>query len=516
MLSGLQAAFRDQAVLIDEYFFLCLSMVLTGFVTVFEWDSLFPDQKEFYNLTPLPIKPYIIFFAKMIALLLFVVLFNVAINALPALMFPSVVLTKSSTPGTAGFIISNYEVTMYHIGHAMGVFLSSLFVFTILIASRALFLLIIPAKMVRTVSRYMQLALILVFLCALFSNVNADRLIMEGNAAIYFLPPFWFLGLYEVLIGHHNGVFNTLAMMAWMGVAIACFISILTYAISYRLSMQKGFQSAGLASYPVSGIGKIWTRILHKTFLRGSMERASFHFISQTVFRRQDHMLYWGSFIAVGIASICVECYAIRSGYRLDLAHHPLVLLSFPLIMSFFLLIGLRHAFSVPADLNANWVFKVIDKPRLERAHGGAHKFMVCAVNIPFLIIFVPFYLMIWGPRLVFLHLTYVSVLSLILIEVLLLTFEKLPFTCSYIPGKANIILRWPAYVLACALYSFGMAGLARWILQDIKAYITFVLIAGVVIIGLSRYRSSFLRGINAIQFEEEPEKVVNVLTIEG
>src|SRR5512138_2358580 len=31
---------RDQAALMDAHFFICISMILTGFVTVFEWDAL--------------------------------------------------------------------------------------------------------------------------------------------------------------------------------------------------------------------------------------------------------------------------------------------------------------------------------------------------------------------------------------------------------------------------------------------------------------------------------------------
>src|SRR5512137_1687486 len=35
---------REHAELVDQYFFLCVSMLLIGFITVFEWDTLFPDH----------------------------------------------------------------------------------------------------------------------------------------------------------------------------------------------------------------------------------------------------------------------------------------------------------------------------------------------------------------------------------------------------------------------------------------------------------------------------------------
>jgi hypothetical protein len=52
--------------------------------------------------------------------------------------------------------------------------------------------------------------------------------------------------------------------------------------------------------------------------------------------------------------------------------------------------------------------------------------------------------------------------------------------------------------------------------LQDMEVYIVFLLIAGSAIIGLSIYRSVFLKGISSIQFDEESEKAVTVLAIEG
>jgi hypothetical protein len=503
---------RDHAALIDEYFFLCLSMILTGFITVFEWDALFPDQKDFQNLTPLPIEPRILFFAKLIALSLFVGLCNIAINGIPSCLFPASVLTYSPVRGAAGNSIQPGELSRYYLTHVISLFVSSVFAFTSIITIRAVFLLIVPARLVRIVSRCTQLALLLILLCALLSF--PARLILEGNALIYLFPPFWFLGVYEALLDHHSVAINSLAHMAFTAVAISGFLSIISYTIGYRSSMQKGFQAAGLASYHVSGIRKIWTLILHRTCLKNSIERAYFHFAAKTVFRRQEQTLLWGSFVVVGIAFVCTGYYSIHSGHIFDSTQHLNVLLSFPLMMSFFILVGLRFTFSVPADLNANWMFKIMDKQILELAFGGVHKVMLFAIMIPLLIIFVPCYLMIWDPRVVCLYITYVTMLSLILIELLLFRFEKLPFACSYIPGRANIKLLWPAYVLACVIYSYETTVLERWMLEDIKRYVFFIFIAGGVCVGLHRYGVSYLKRISAIRFEEKQADAMDILSL--
>ncbi len=72
-------------------------------------------------------------------------------------------------------------------------------------------------------------------LCALFSNVRANALIVTGDALVYWLPPFWFFGIYETWIGHNNLIFHALTNMAYKAAAISCFVSIICSVLSYRL-----------------------------------------------------------------------------------------------------------------------------------------------------------------------------------------------------------------------------------------------------------------------------------------
>jgi hypothetical protein len=516
-LAWLPVARRNQEVFADMHFFLCLSMILTGLITVFEWDTLFPDQKDFVNLTPLPIEPKILFFAKVLALALFVVLCNVAINGLPTLLFPGIVLAKSIVPGSAGMTLQPFEGNRYMAAQAVSLFLSSIFVFTSLATVRAVLLLSLPAKLVRLASRCVQLPLIFILFCALFTFpfVNTDRLITEGKSAVGLLPQFWFLGLFENLIGHHSLINSSLAKTACIAVTVSFFVSMAAYRVSYRSSMQKGFQSGSSANFSVSRIQKICAWILNKILLRKSMEGAYFHFILQTVLRRQEHMLYLGSFVAAGVATIYLCLYSMKSGLIPDLFRHLNILMSFPLILSFFILAGLRFTFTIPADLNANWIFKITDRQRLVRAFGGVYKFMLCAVFIPLLIIFPPCYLMFWDPIRVLYHMIFVTLLSLILIELLLFRFMKLPFTCSYLPGKANLKLYGWFYVLACIVYSYGMTVIESWILKDMKLYLVSVFILGIVVFTLKRLRILMLKRNCEIQFEAEPADQLNILAIE-
>ena len=84
----------------DYYFFVLYSMVVMGFVMVLEWDSLFPDRRDYLCLTPLPLGGRTIFFAKLAALIAFLALFVLDANLLGALIGP-VVATDSTVRGPA-------------------------------------------------------------------------------------------------------------------------------------------------------------------------------------------------------------------------------------------------------------------------------------------------------------------------------------------------------------------------------------------------------------------------------
>ncbi len=70
-----------QVALPDEYFFIVLSMTVTGAVAVWRWDAIFPDRRDYMNLVPLPISTRTIFFANLVAVLFLVGLIAFDVNA---------------------------------------------------------------------------------------------------------------------------------------------------------------------------------------------------------------------------------------------------------------------------------------------------------------------------------------------------------------------------------------------------------------------------------------------------
>src|SRR5438105_12737067 len=82
------------ASLSDKYFFIVLSMAITGVVVAIKWDKILPGAQDYTNLAPLPLHSRTIFFANLSAIVVLVSIFALDVNAVSAILFPGVVLSE--------------------------------------------------------------------------------------------------------------------------------------------------------------------------------------------------------------------------------------------------------------------------------------------------------------------------------------------------------------------------------------------------------------------------------------
>ncbi|HTS09158.1 MAG TPA: hypothetical protein VMP68_26565, partial [Candidatus Eisenbacteria bacterium] len=102
----------------DEYFFIVLSMAVTGAVAVWRWDAMFPDRRDYMNLTHLPVSSRTILFANLVAVLFLAALLAIDVNGASCVLFPMVV---SAAQGTLPFFLKFGAL------HAGAVLLASVF-----------------------------------------------------------------------------------------------------------------------------------------------------------------------------------------------------------------------------------------------------------------------------------------------------------------------------------------------------------------------------------------------------
>ena len=140
----------------DKFLFLYLSMILMGFITVLEWDALFPDRRDYLILAPLPIRLRTLLTAKITALFLFLLVFTLALNGCSSILFPLMAMNPNAPAGYA----------LRYIGaHATAVFAANTFVLLFCVALQGVLMNALSARHFQWIARTVQLFLLFVFVC---------------------------------------------------------------------------------------------------------------------------------------------------------------------------------------------------------------------------------------------------------------------------------------------------------------------------------------------------------------
>lgn len=500
---------RDLASLGEKEFFLCFSMTLMGLVTVIEWEMLFPDRRDYANLTPLPIRLRTMFGAKMAALLGFLTLFSLTINAASPVMFPAVVTQKGTMLMLAAFARC----------HIISILAANTFVFFLCVAVQGVLMNLLGYRMFRRVSPYVQFALVaLLILMFLMSGRIVSELQPYGTAnpaAVYAFPPLWFLGFYQTQLGWTNPIFRELSTTARLAVGWTTALALGGYLLSYKRHVTRSLESADEFSTVPSATERLVSRVLNRLVVRDALQQAAFYFIWKTLTRSRRHKLVFAAYVAVGCALIFEGLAVLVARGGSSWMYRPIPeLLPVPLILAFFILCGMRHVFAMPAELRANWVFQVSDWGGARQCLAGVKKAMIFLGVVPLFTLLLPLHVLFWGWRTAALHMLFGAVVAWLLVEALLVNFEKFPFTCSYLPGKANLKVSWPLYLFGFTTYVSGSLTLEYWMLQRPARFAWLAAVAGLVEAALAIYRWRVVGRDVALVFDEQPEPLVRTLNL--
>lgn len=499
---------RDLASLGEKEFFICFSMTVMGLVTVIEWEMLFPDRRDYANLTPLPIRMRTMFAGKIAALLAFLAIFSVTINAFSPVMFPAVVTQKGTLLMLATFARC----------HIVSILAANTFVFFLCVAVQGILMNVMGYRLFRRVSPYIQFGLVaLLILMFLLSGriVSELKPIASTNpAAVYLFPPLWFLGLYQTQLGWHTPVFRELAASARMAAGWTTAGALALYLLSYQRHVTRSLESADEFSTVPSAMERFVTRWLDRLVVRDGLQQAAFYFIWKTLTRSRRHKLLFAAYVAAGCALIFEGLAVLVARGGNSWMYHPgPELLPAPLILGFFVLCGMRHVFTVPAELRANWLFQVSDRGEARRCLAGVKKAMLLLGVFPLFALLLPLHMFFWGWQTALLHMLFGAVVSWLLVEVLLANFEKLPFTCSYLPGKANLKVSWPIYLFCFTTYVSGFLTLEHWMLQRPVRFLWLGALVAMVYLALFLYRWRMGHDV-ALVFDEQPEPLIRTLNL--
>ncbi len=320
----------------DEYFFIVLSMTVTGAVAVWRWDAIFPDRRDYMNLVPLPISTRTIFFANLVAVLFLVGLVSFDVNAASCLLFPMVV---GATQSKFLFFVK------FAVVHAIGVLLASLFAFFAVFSVIGLLMAVLPPRTFRRCSAYFRGAVVVCLVALLCTSFAVPQLLHRASAPrwITLIPSCWFLGLCQSLRGRAGPVLTELSRLALPGLATAALVALCTYVIGYRRHFVR---IAEIADNPATAVSP-WTwrigLLLDRLALRTPFQRAGFRFVGKTLIRSEAHRLV---LTAVGGLALVLASQALMDAFDGGKSLRQAALtpdaLSIPFILSFLIIVGLR------------------------------------------------------------------------------------------------------------------------------------------------------------------------------
>ena len=446
----------------DEYFFIVLSMTVTGAVAVWRWDAIFPDRRDYINLVPLPISTRTIFLANLVAVLFLVGLVALDVNAASCLLFPMVVTASQS------HFLFFFKFAAVH---AVGVIGSSIFSFLAVFSVLGFLMAVLPPRAFQRASAYIR-GVVVIYLVALLSTSFAIPELLrrvKGPAPMwtYLAPSCWFVALCQWLRGRATPVMSELARLPLPVTVVLAAVAFCLYALGYRRHFVRIAEIADATTVAHSPWKWFWD-IADRLLLRTPFEKGCFRFVAKTLARSESHRLI---LTAVGGLGLVLGSQALLAAFESAKSLRTAALtpdaLAIPFILSFLIVVGLRVIFEIPAELRANWMFQLLLDPGGKECEPLARKVMLLAVLPWALVITFAVYVYLAGILIAALHILLVAVWTLLLTNLLLIRYRKLPFTCTLPVFKQHSIVILLSFGFGYLLYAVSTPEFEASALQE-------------------------------------------------
>jgi hypothetical protein len=440
-LSALASAepFRAAA-LADELALLTLVFAVTALVAAIQWQSLFPTRRDYMALAGLPVRAGQVFAARFASVFILSTALVVAMNFLPSVVAPL---------AYGGHWQKNPSLLVNIRAQAEAASLGCFFVLFAIVALQGVLLNALPARWFVRISAYVQAVLIGgALLAGLFSwsirDWPSDRIGKLSQFGAW-APPVWFAGLHERLLGDPHPFFAAMACRSLTPLGAAIALAILGYVACYRryqtLLVEAPVQTATSAARPWSVL-RLWAR--------KPQQQAIIEFMALTLARSRAQRVMWLAYVGAAIG-IVINSSLIDARFA---GHAPgthsvldFLVLYWPLGTAVVLISGFRHVLRIPAELPANWIFRLTENLGRKEWMSVVERFIILYAIAPVYLLIFPLAVYALGWPLALRMTSLQVLLSLTLFEMLFYSWQQLPFTCSYTPGKRPLILILGGYL---------------------------------------------------------------------
>ncbi len=463
-----------------EHQLIAMTMLAVGLFAVLSWDSIFPNRRDVMVLAPLPIRVRTLFLVKVSATATALGLVVVLLHCVTGVTWPlAFALLPPAGRGLFGAV-------RWFLAYWFTMFASGAFIYCGVLAVQGLTAQFLPRRLFLRVSALLQIVAFGVF------------------ASMYLLerPVSWFQALLGQLAGPMNSAPVPLARRAWIGLGVTVVAAVAAYALSYARTVRQIVEEPDIT--PASH------RFRWLPAFGNSVETAIGQFTVRTLARSRQHRLILAFYLGIG-AALTVPLLSLLAssqapgGPLIEISHQangPMLAAS--VMMLALMVIGLRVAFALPLELRANWVFRSVGLIDASQTLAAVRRALILLSVAPVWLGSAAMCLWLWPWRQAAGHLAVLSLLGMILVDLALYSFRKIPFTCSYLPGKSQVHL----VVCAAAILILLAGQSVVWeqeALQNRGMIALTLALLGIVAIA-TRWRTTALARSDeeGLQFEEE------------
>jgi len=471
-------------------------MLVVGLTAVICWDSTFPDRRDVMVLSPLPVAPHMVLLAKVAASAALLGLAIVTLNFATGIAWP--LLLGSQRDSNWGFFqsLAAYWFTMIA---------ASVFLFCSVLTVQGFTALLLPRRLLLRLSAALQIAAFGLFLGVYFLQPSIPSLLEmaapENHWFLAWSPSFWFFALFNQLNGSLPADLGWLASRAWIGLGIVVSGATASLLLCYLRTMKKTAEESDLVP---GARGWHWT-----PRFGSALQTAIVLFSFRSMTRSRQHRLASAFYLAL-VFSIALSWLRSDQPGASPRPLTPEFLIPTFMMMSF-AVFGLRGVFSLPISLTANWVWRLTQLHAPEEYIAATRRFLFYFAVIPVWLISALQSLSFTPRHQVAAHLAVLALVGWILAELSLLGFHKVPFTCSYLPGKVHVQVMIGVFLILALVVALSLAELEMRAFNDPLRYVCMIGVLGAATVGL--WVLNRRRAKSAVLYFEElsPEAVTTL-----
>jgi predicted permease len=438
---------------------LTMMMSIAAILALLAWQSLFPSRRDYMALAALPVRSRQIFAARFGCVILLAAVITIM------LILPVAGASPQSIKLATG---DRWMPPSALAARTAATALGCLFTFFSLVGLQGLLINVVPSKWLSRCSGYVQGSLLAIsVLAGLYSwfipewcAPDVPRILR----AISWTPPVWFLGLHEKMSGAHDPFALAMAARAVRAAIGAATFALILYAAAgarFRRLLLEGGETLAQQRMRESR----WLRWI----ARNPRQEAILQFLVAVLHRSRMHRLVIMGYGAVGLA---IVVNAVMLGAPRELV--KFIVLYWPVAFSFVVLAAVRHAFLMPAEHKANWLFRLTESQGRLDWMGAIERFVLVRIIAPLHLTSLLLAIPVIGAPLA-LRMTALQLLvSLAIFEFLFYSWQQLPFTCSYLPGKTSLILQLGAWMVVMTMLVPMLARLVATLAQMPAVFLVF------------------------------------------